>query len=197
MDKLKLHLGCGSRIMDGWVNIDINTISERNVKLGRDEPTSEIDLKHDLLTPLPYESESGDFIYNEHFFEHFAYTDGAKMLKDWHRVLKPNGILRMAMPSIEGVLKVYSRPGRFKKLSSILNDKTRTKGIFLNKVFRSFGHRFLYDWETLEKIMMDSGFRDLKRCRVGKSRHPELKGIESRIYKKNSYVESLCVEARK
>ena len=52
----KLHVGCGEIYLEDWINIDIES--------------PKADLIHDLRKPLPFEDDSIDFIYNEHFIEH-------------------------------------------------------------------------------------------------------------------------------
>lgn len=192
-----IHLGCGSRLINGWINVDHNTISERNIKLDRPPPKFDIDLKCDALKPLPFDENSIDYIYNEHFFEHFSYMDGKKMVNDWYRILKPNGILRMAMPSIEETIRVYNDKELFDDIRTKLNDKTRTRGIFINKVFRSFGHRFLYDKETLRVLLEESKLTDIKFLQVGESQHKPLSNLETRIFGVNSYLNSICIETIK
>ena len=62
---LKLHLGCGSRTKEGWVNIDLS---------------SKADLRLDLREPLPFPTGSCWIIYSQHFFEHLDYPQEAMAL---------------------------------------------------------------------------------------------------------------------
>ena len=55
LDSLNLNIGCGDVKFPDWVNIDI-------------EPGA--DLVLDLRNDLPFDDDSVDFIYNEHFIEH-------------------------------------------------------------------------------------------------------------------------------
>ena len=52
----KLHLGCGSKIFEGWINIDMN-------------PKGDFTL--DLREGLPFADNSVELIYTEHSLEHF------------------------------------------------------------------------------------------------------------------------------
>ena len=89
----KLHLGCGKIYFDGWINIDSDS--------------DEADLKHDLRNPLPYENNSVDFIYNEHFIEHLTVKEGLRFLSECFRVLKKGGVLRIAGPSLDYIMFHY------------------------------------------------------------------------------------------
>ena len=75
--KLKLHLGCGRRIKNGWINIDLS-------------PQADITL--DIREPLPFLANSCAMIYSEHFLEHIDYPESTQLfLKECYRVLEPGG----------------------------------------------------------------------------------------------------------
>ena len=136
---IKLNVGCGTDYKKGWINIDNN--SDNNI--------DKLDLNWDLRDPLPYEDESVDYIFNEHFFEHLAPDEGVAVMKDLRRVLKPGGVLRIAMPDLEGVINNYlhvplSQDPVIKKFKL---DFIKTRAEWINVSFRWWGHKWLYDWE--------------------------------------------------
>lgn len=88
MEKIKLHLGCGSNILDGYINID-----KYNKKADRI-----LDVKK-----LDYKNETIDEIFTSHMIEHVFLSDFLEMLKEWKRVLKKGGNLYILCPNI----KVY------------------------------------------------------------------------------------------
>jgi len=88
---IKLHLGCGTIYKEGWINIDNN--SDKNIQ--------KLDLDWDLRNSLPFPDNSVDFIFNEHFLEHLTVEEGIQAIKDFFRVLKPGGTMRIAMPDLE------------------------------------------------------------------------------------------------
>ena len=94
---IKLHLGCGTNYIDGWINIDNN--SDNNI--------NKLDFLWDLKEPLPFDDNSVDFIYNEHFLEHLTVEQGQTSLRDFLRILKPNGVMRIAMPDLAEAVKLY------------------------------------------------------------------------------------------
>lgn len=169
---VKLHVGCGTNYVSGWVNIDNN--SDNNI--GR------LDLNWDMRRPLPYDDGSVDFIYNEHFLEHLSAAEGKRALKDFMRVLRPGGVLRVAMPDLEDVIRKYLE-------LPIEDDPTierfdlgfvRTRAERLNMAFRWWGHQWLYDWEELERRLRDAGGENITRASIYRSEHPELADLETR-----------------
>src|SRR5258706_15895978 len=85
----KLHIGCGTLRFDGWVNIDL----ERRPGI--------VDIQLDATQPFPFEDNSCQFIYSEHFLEHLTVEQGLHFLRECHRLLIPGGALRIAMPSLD------------------------------------------------------------------------------------------------
>jgi len=89
-----LNLGCGNRYHAKWVNIDF--ISEiKDV------------IEHNLLNGIPFSENEFDVVYHSHVLEHFSRTDGKKFIAECYRVLKPGGIIRIAVPDLEQIVKNY------------------------------------------------------------------------------------------
>jgi len=120
------------------------------------------------------------------------------MINDWYRVLKEGGVLRISIPSISAIIKAY-KSGLGKKMfqSKKMGAKIRTNAEFFNVAFRSFGHKFIYDGDSLKVLLKRAGFKEIEFQGVGVSKFPELNGLEHRIEGENSALKSLCVEAIK
>lgn len=100
MDVVKLHLGCGSKYKEGWINID------KDINRGK------LDLLWDLAKGIPLESDTVDYIYHEHFFEHLTRREGKWFLSECLRVLRTNvrktgGTMRFSMPDLKEAVKEY------------------------------------------------------------------------------------------
>ncbi len=95
---LKLHLGCGTKRMDGWVNVDA-------VK------ACHPDLVHDLCEPLPYPDMSVDVILAEDILEHFDKYMRYIVFSDWARVLKIGGEMTLQVPNFKKLLLRFFKFG--------------------------------------------------------------------------------------
>ena len=91
---MRLHLGCGDRYLDGYVNIDL-TQSAQMVPVRR-EPDGYAD-----IAGLRFEKSAVDEIRLHHVFEHFARPQACALLVAWRSWLKPGGILRMEVPDFK------------------------------------------------------------------------------------------------
>jgi predicted SAM-dependent methyltransferase len=171
-DTVKLNVGCGTDYKKGWVNIDNN--SDNNIE--------KLDLNWDLRNPLPFDDNSVDFIFNEHFVEHLTVEEAQKTLSDFKRVLKPGGVMRVAMPDLETAIEQYKDP-KWKERPYIKRFKlefVQTKAELLNMGFRWWGHKWFYDWEELERRLKEVGFEKIKRAKHSKSKNLELRNLETR-----------------
>lgn len=82
---MKLHLGCGARRLDGFVNVDI--------------AGDAADVRADLRD-LPFGDASAEYIVSIHVIEHFHQWEVGPLLREWRRVLRPGGTLHLECPNI-------------------------------------------------------------------------------------------------
>jgi predicted SAM-dependent methyltransferase len=169
---VKLNIGCGTDYKKGWINIDNN--SDNNIE--------KLDLSWDLRNPLPFKDNSVDFIFHEHFFEHLTVEEVGGVIKDLMRVLKKNGVMRIAMPDLEVVVGNYLNVPLDKDpvIRDFKLDFVKTRAEWINMSFRWWGHKWLYDWEELQRRLKDAGCTKMKRCKLRQSSHPELRNLEVR-----------------
>ena len=130
MSKLPyLNLGCGSHFDERWTNVDF--VSNGNGVIA-----------HNLLEGIPFPTNHFEVVYHSHVLEHFHKKDGEQFIRECNRVLKPGGIIRIAIPDLEKIIENYS------KLLSAL--KTNPNDLYLQAC---------YDWMMLE--MYDQTVRNL------------------------------------
>jgi predicted SAM-dependent methyltransferase len=161
---LKLHLGCGSKYLEGWVNID---------RRGK-----HLDQRLDLRKPLPYKKCTVDFIFNEHFLEHLTRLQAFDFLKECHRILQVGGILRVTTPDLSFMVHCYQE-GKVDEW----NDEAwfpSTRCQMINEGMRDWGHKFLYDREELSELLRYAGFSAIKSCSYRSSKIDCLRNLESR-----------------
>jgi len=98
---LKLHLGCGSVKLKGWVNIDNN-------------PGFETDLVLDLENrPLPFEDNSVEEVFSAHFLPYVK--DLLGLFKELYRISKPNALHKHIVPFV-GSWKAWEDPTTMRAL---------------------------------------------------------------------------------
>ncbi|WP_372786484.1 methyltransferase domain-containing protein [Phenylobacterium sp.] len=87
---MKLNLGCGDKILDGFVNVDV--VESRAGK----SP----DVVCDLHKLEPFEDATADEVMAIHVVEHFWRWEVLDILKEWVRVLKPGGKMILECPNL-------------------------------------------------------------------------------------------------
>lgn len=163
---LKLHLGCGTVRLDGWINIDREAAA---------------DLHLDVRDALPFGEGAARLIYHEHLMEHLTIDEGRRCLRDWHRVLQGGGVLRIATPDLEYLVERYQGPWRDQAWLALPEYAfIETRAEMMNTAFRWWDHKYLYDREELERRMREAGFDSVRRCALGESTVPELGSLETR-----------------
>jgi predicted SAM-dependent methyltransferase len=193
-DVRKLHLGCGSNLLDGWLNSDYFPRSSRVLSL-------------DATARFPFEAGQFDYIFSEHMIEHIPYAGGESMLRECHRVLKPGGVLRISTPDLSFLLDL----GRGQK-SDLQQDyidwSTREfvagapyadEVFVINNFMRDWGHVFIYDEKTLQRSLNHAGFDRTARCDLNQSTEPQLCGLENEQRLPTGFLklETMTFEARK
>ena len=170
---LLVNVGAGLKGKPGWINVDM-------VK------APGINCLYDCRKRLPFPNASVRGIFCEHFVEHLDYTEEVPyFLNECHRVLKPEGVLRIIVPDAEKYLCAYAAPG-WEQLSALrpldegnvdahYHCRYRTKMELINMVFRQgHRHKYAYDFETLHFILLRYGFSRVIRQEFGRSWLPEL-----------------------
>ncbi len=91
-----LNLGCGQQIHPDWLNVDLEAGDPRV-------------FAHDLRRPLPFPGASFSAVYHSHVLEHLPRREAPRFLAECWRVLEPGGILRVVVPDLEGIVRLYVR----------------------------------------------------------------------------------------
>ncbi|WP_193195856.1 class I SAM-dependent methyltransferase [Nostoc sp. MG11] len=96
--EVNLHLGCGFVKHPKFINIDLL-------------PAPHIHYQRSIDDLSPFENNSVNLIYASHCLEHFPHNKVSKVLKEWFRVLKQGGILRLSIPDFDLLLNIYKENG--------------------------------------------------------------------------------------
>ena len=181
---LRLHLGCGKRNIPGFVNVDLADFKHIHYK----RPVNDL---------RPFNTNSVDLIYASHVFEYFDNNQATDVLKEWKRVLKKGGTLRLAVPDFEALAKVHKKYKDINLIIGPLYGKWEVKGA--NKYVY---HKTVYDFYSLKNLLEKNGFRNVKRYDWRKTSPHNAHDDHSQAYiphmqKKTGMLISLNVEAEK
>jgi len=89
---MKLNVGCGRNILDGYENLDLYVGDPRVILCD--------------VRRLPYDDKSIDKVLAEDILEHFPRLEWKSVVAEWWRVLKPGGDLTVQFPDMIGLSKV-------------------------------------------------------------------------------------------
>lgn len=142
--KVKLHLGCGKRNFgNDWIHID-----------GSDYPH----VKYHSIEKLEFSDELADLIYASHVLEYFDRDEVVEVLKEWRRVLKPGGTLRLAVPDFGACAKLYvEKKVPLDKYVGMFYGKWK-----ITEEITAY-HKTIYDHTSLEKVLNDTGFENVRK----------------------------------
>ena len=135
---MKLHLGCNHRDFGSdWIHID-----------GGDYPYLH---SHDIIN-LPFIDNSVSIIYASHVFEYFDREEAVNVLKEWRRVLRHDGILRLAVPDFRKMVKLYwEKDYSLNKFIGPLYGKMKMNS-------KTIYHKTVYDYSSLSYLLETNGF---------------------------------------
>ncbi len=140
-DMMKLHLGCGGKILDGFVNCDLYHDDDRVVKT-------------DIRRLSFADDGTVDLIYACHVLEHVKRYDVVPTLKEWSRVLKEGGVLYVAVPDFEAVVGHYNANHDLKTIQGLLNG---------GQTYEGNEHYVSFDFSYLSECLRESGFSSCER----------------------------------
>lgn len=187
-DLRRINFGCGDTPLPGWTNIDGGDGEWYDAPAHPDVIRLDI---FEALAAIP--DGAAEHVYSEHLFEHFTLEEGHELLREWFRILKPGGVLRIVCPDLEAEARLYLRqiaPADDETIDRHrlrwLGDRQRfqpgerlTRAMVLNGCMRLDGHKFIYDAQTLEQSLRLAGFDGVVREAYGRSRHEPLRGIDA------------------
>jgi len=146
---LRLHLGCGERHLEGYVNIDFAP-SQHPV-----QKSSAADIYADV-TDLQLPPGCVDEIRLHHLFEHFDRPTAMALLCKWHSWLRINGLLRIETPDIlESARLISDTSFGYKQKQSVL------RHIFGSHEAAWAVHKDGWYEEKFRRVLGSVGFADI------------------------------------
>jgi len=114
---VRLHIGCGPRVLKGWINIDLSyEDSDQYLKYYTDVyyPPELRGDRRDFFSfdvtkaPLPLPADCVDLVFHEDFLEHLNQRDQVLFLAETRRVMKPGAIHRVNTPHLLSSMQSHS-----------------------------------------------------------------------------------------
>ena len=173
-----VHLGCGLIAHPAFVNVDAI-------------PRPHVHFVSGIARLPMFADDSVDMIYASHCLEHLSYRNTPAVLKEWHRVLKPGGLLRVSVPDFDCLIDIYEAAGN--NMGSIIEQ------IYGGHEDPYNIHMTIFNRAELERILIATGFEN---CRLWSPGSDELSKINDfSSYEKKiadrTYPVSLNLEATK
>ena len=190
----KLHIGCGSNLLQGWLNSDYF-------------PRSTTILHLDATQLFPFCNNEFDCIFSEHMIEHISYSQGLFMLNECFRVLKENGTIRISTPDLSFLIDLYKdnqsdlqREYIKRATDRYIKDAPYYDAVFvINNFVRNWGHQFIYNEKILRSSLEKAGFTSITKCALNQSEVDSLRNLENikRMPQEFLRLETITMEGRK
>jgi predicted SAM-dependent methyltransferase len=136
---LRLNLGSGGRVIEGYTNIDIDK------KCGADIISNILDLK--------FEDETVEEIYFSHCLEHLNRNDAQTMLNRCYKWLKVAGRMWISVPNLKLICD----------LMNIYDDEILMRWMYGDGNDRlPLNHQWGYSEKSLKKCLNQAGFKKIE-----------------------------------
>jgi predicted SAM-dependent methyltransferase len=136
---MNLNLGGGGHNPDGFVEVDRQSGQE--------------------IYPLPFGDGVADVIRASHCLEHFSHKVVGDVVKEWVRVLKPGGVLRIAVPDFRKIALWYAQ-GR--------NDLPLQLYLMGGQTDENDYHKTIFEHGLLKQVMEDAGLENIRHWTSGR-----------------------------
>jgi SAM-dependent methyltransferase len=216
---MRIHIGCGTTILDGFINMDnsptlllsklpapVLSFFGRLSLLNRDQldfaevlRSRKKDIIYGDCLRLPFADNSVDFAYSSHLLGWYLGKDQInKFVQELHRVLRPGGGIRLSSFDLDKILADYQRHRDTIRLmdrmplgSNEFSFRSRLK-FLLN---RNMQNALPLNVETFSRYLEANGFREVRSLAAGETtmETPWVEGLD--LYQRSA--ESIYIEARK
>jgi SAM-dependent methyltransferase len=181
---IRLHVGCGTVYLDGYVNIDVEVpgysflanerpdLLEKNrttvdryyrqeesqatLERGPRAPQACVVDRYAAIGALPYPPDSVDEIRSVQVLEHVGMKEAPVVLRHWHALLKPGGFVHVDVPDFEETARqLLAQPDE------------AAKDWYYRLVYGSQKNAYAYHKNgfspaRLEWLLREAGFREVR-----------------------------------
>jgi SAM-dependent methyltransferase len=152
---MRLNVCSGRHVLKDWVNVDVVPSTHQKAKGKVPEILAD-------MRSIPLPDACADELMCIHGLEHVYPWEADVALAEWHRLLKPSGLLVLEMPDLlkccANVLSGYTVEGKHK-------DQYGLWGLYGNTDDRDpfMCHKFAYSPASLTAKLKAAGFVDIKQ----------------------------------
>jgi predicted SAM-dependent methyltransferase len=114
----------------------------------------------------------------------------ADIVRDFRRLLKPTGTLRIVVPDAELYIDLYVRARDGEAVKFPYVERKYLPSEPLNRIFRDHGHLYAYDFSSMHEMILSAGFSFATKVSFMRGRDPKLL-----VDSQERSIESLYVEA--
>ncbi len=183
LDGLRLHVGCGTVYLEGYINIDgwrdgfsflaserpdllasrrttfdryyKQEVSKETILANRDDPRIVVADSFQDITHLEYPPDSVERIVCVQTLEHFTKDEVGRALDNWYTILKPSGVLHVDVPDFEETARLL-----------LAQDSEEAKEWYYRLIYGSQKDNFSihkdgYSTEKLSGILKMHGFKNI------------------------------------
>lgn len=215
MKNIRVNIGCGSTPTKGWENFDnsfsiflssfpllvkilqkvkaINPMQVNYITFCRENNIK----RANAIKKIPLPDNSVEVLYSSHMMEHLDRQEASLFLKEVMRILKPNGIIRIAVPDIDKCIDEYNRKkdaDEFIKSTLMYSSNPRT---LMQKIrllmIGNRHHLWMYNKDSLAKFVGENGFKNIKILQAGQTSIPDPESLN--LYEREE--DSIYLEAVK
>ncbi len=185
----KLQIGCFNAPAAGWYNTDITPhlwiarvpgaaallhaagkLSDERYQEHREGIFRRVHYLN-VGKPFPYPDNSFTGVFCSHVMEHIDFSAVPFVFREVLRILKPAGIFRVVVPSLELAIAQYRAASPDECLDAIFENR--------HEGFKNI-HKWMYTGESLAKVFRETGFASVTQETYRKGRLPDLVTVDNR-----------------
>jgi len=138
---IRVHLGCGVKRLDGWIHVDA-------------QPQPLLDHQTTVDNLYMFQDNTVDEIYACHVLEHVGRKEVASVLREWNRILKDGGIIRISVPDFDAVVTHYQEHRSLEDIMGLVVGGQRDEFDF---------HCVLFNFQSMQHLLHSNGFHRIQR----------------------------------
>lgn len=181
LEEKLLHLGCGEKRFNNWINADFF------VGLKPWKKHLRPDWMLDLRYPLNCDNEVWDGIFSEHLIEHLSFSEVTQLFKELFRAMRYGAWLRITVPDLKKYVDYYFGNSVDKEFSQFA-----TGCEAIDSLTHNYAHRSTWDANQLKIFLGRAGFKNISEVNF-------MEGSDERLLKDEigRKWETLYMEAQK